>query len=157
MREKLKEDLKVAMKAGEREKFFVEHIEDCRRMGVEVLPPNVNEGEAAFKVACEGKIHFGLAAIKGVGLKAIDAIVAARAKGGAFSGLDDLFERFGPELALESGAPIELLRLQHALPSYYVHYYYQHDAEVAIQSVPGHRSRAEVVADLKGWLDGFVG
>ena len=51
--------------------------------------------------------------------------------------LDDLFERFGPELALESGAPIELLRLQHALPSYYVHYYYQHDAEVAQQSASG--------------------
>ena len=63
--------------------------------------------------------------------------------------LDDLFERFGPELELESGVPIDVLRLQHALPSYYVHYYYQHDAEVAQQSAPGYRSRADVVAELE--------
>jgi len=63
--------------------------------------------------------------------------------------LSDLFERFGPELELESGVPIDVLRLQHALPSYYVHYYYGHDAEVAQQSVPGHRSRADVVAELE--------
>ena len=63
--------------------------------------------------------------------------------------LSDLFERFGPELELESGVPIDVLRLQHVLPSYYVHYYYGHDAEVAQQSVPGHRSCAEVVAELE--------
>jgi 6-phospho-beta-glucosidase len=45
--------------------------------------------------------------------------------------------------------PIAALRLLEALPSYYVHYYYQHDAEVAMQSRSGHRSRAEVVADLE--------
>ncbi len=63
--------------------------------------------------------------------------------------LDDLFSRFGPELELESGVSIDVLRLQHALPSYYVHYYYQHDAEVTQQSAPGHRSRADVVAELE--------
>ena len=85
--------LSSEMDGAEREKYFVEHIEDCRRMGLEVLAPNINEGEASFKVAAEGKIHFGLAAIKGVGLRAVDAIVEARKAGGPFSGLDDLFER----------------------------------------------------------------
>jgi DNA polymerase-3 subunit alpha len=85
--------LSSEMDGAEREKYFVEHIEDSRKMGVEVLAPNINEGEAAFKVAAEGSIHFGLGAIKGVGFKAIDAIVAARAKGGPFTGLDDFFER----------------------------------------------------------------
>ena len=66
--------------------------------------------------------------------------------------LDDLFARFGPELELESGVPIDVLRLQHALPSYYVHYYYEHDAEVALQAAPGHRSRADVVAELEAKL-----
>ncbi len=66
--------------------------------------------------------------------------------------LDELFERFGPELELESGVPLDVLRLQHALPSYYVHYYYAHDAEVAQQSAPGHRSRADVVAELEAKL-----
>jgi DNA polymerase-3 subunit alpha len=52
-----------------------------------VLPPNINEGESGFRVAAEGSIHFGLGAIKGVGYKAIDAIVRARAEGGPFTSL----------------------------------------------------------------------
>ncbi|HEX8199728.1 MAG TPA: DNA polymerase III subunit alpha, partial [Isosphaeraceae bacterium] len=85
--------LSSEMDGAEREKYFVEHIDDCRRMGIEVLPPNINEGEAGFRVAAEGTIHFGLGAIKGVGTKAIDAIVRARAEGGPFTSLDDFFER----------------------------------------------------------------
>ena len=38
--------LSSEMDGAEREKYFVEHIDDCRRMGIEVLPPNINEGEA---------------------------------------------------------------------------------------------------------------
>ena len=88
--------------------------------------------------------------VEHVGLNHLTWIRSAHvgAEGGA-DRLDDLFERFGPELELESGIPIDLLRLQHALPSYYVHYYYQHDAEVAQQSAPDYRSRAEVVAELE--------
>ena len=85
--------LSSEMDGAEREKYFVQHIDDCRRMGIEVLSPNINEGEGAFKVASEGRIHFGLAAIKGVGVKAVEAIVEARKAGGPFGGLDDLFER----------------------------------------------------------------
>jgi DNA polymerase-3 subunit alpha len=81
------------MDGAEREKYFVEHIEDCKRMGIEVLSPDINQGEATFKVAAEGRITFSLAAIKGVGFKAVEAIVAARREGGLFQGLDDLFER----------------------------------------------------------------
>ena len=76
-------------------------------MGIEVIPPNLNEGEAEFKVAEEGKIHFGLAAIKGVGYKAIDAIVEARKNGVKFRGLDDLFERV--PLSVVSQACVEAL------------------------------------------------
>jgi len=47
---------------------------------------------------------------------------------------------------------IDVLRLQHALPSYYVHYYYGHDAEVAAQATAGYRSRADVVAELETTL-----
>lgn len=63
--------------------------------------------------------------------------------------LPELFERFGPELEVESGVPLEVLRLQQALPSYYVHYYYRHDDEVTEQSVTGYRTRADVVAELE--------
>ena len=94
-------------------------------------------------------------AVEHVGLNHLTWIRSARVGGGgdgAEDRLDDLFERFGPELELESGVPIDLLRLQHALPSYYVHYYYQHDAEVAQQAAPGYRSRADVVAELEAKL-----
>jgi DNA polymerase-3 subunit alpha len=85
--------LSSEMDGAERDKFFVEHIEDCRRMGIEVLPPNINLGQVDFRVATEGTIHFGLGAIKGVGFKAVEAIVKARESRGAFLSLDDFFER----------------------------------------------------------------
>jgi len=77
-------------------------------------------------------------AVEHVGLNHLTWIRSAHvgAPGEGPDRLDDLFERFGPEL-------------EHALPSYYVHYYYQHDAEVAQQSTPGYRSRADVVAELE--------
>jgi DNA polymerase-3 subunit alpha len=81
------------MDGQERDKFFIEHIEDCRRMGIEVLPPNVNEGQLTFQVASEGRIHFGLGAIKGVGFKAVEAIIKAREERGPYTSLDDFFER----------------------------------------------------------------
>ena len=88
--------------------------------------------------------------VEHVGLNHLTWIRSARVGGDLGEDrLDDLFGRFGPELELESGVPIDVLRLQHALPSYYVHYYYQHDAEVAQQSALGHRSRADVVAELE--------
>jgi 6-phospho-beta-glucosidase len=76
-------------------------------------------------------------------------IRSARVEGRPDDRLPDLFDRFAPELELESGVPVDALRLLGALPSYYVHYYYQHDAEVAQQSQPAHRSRADVVAELE--------
>ncbi|MGC1720814.1 MAG: DNA polymerase III subunit alpha, partial [Isosphaeraceae bacterium] len=85
--------LSSEMDGAERDKFFVEHIDDCRRMGIDVLPPNVNEGGVAFRVGKAGQIHFGLGAIKGVGVKAVEAIVKARQQTGPFKSLDDFFER----------------------------------------------------------------
>ena len=59
---------------------LVEHLEDCRRMNIEVVPPDVNRSEADFTVA-DGKILFGLCAIKGCGMAAMQALVAARSEG----------------------------------------------------------------------------
>ena len=74
---------------------LVEHLEDCRRMEVEVVPPSVNSCHADFTVA-DGKIHFGLSAIKGCGGPAADAIVAAREKDGPFQDIFDFCERVDP-------------------------------------------------------------
>src|SRR6185437_14121279 len=88
-------------------------------------------------------------AIEHVGLNHLTWIRSARVGATEEDRLDELFDRVGAELELESGVGIEVLRLQHALPSYYVHYYYGHDAEVAHQAGPGYRPRADVVAELE--------
>ena len=75
---------------------LVEHLEDCRRMGVEVVPPDVNRSDTDFAVV-EGRILFGLSAIKGCGGGAADAIVAARKKDGPFASLFDFCERVDPQ------------------------------------------------------------
>ena len=90
--------------------------------------------------------------IEHVGLNHLTWIRSARLRGESHDRLPELFDRFGPELGLESGVPVEALHLLAALPSYYVHYYYQHDAEVQLQSVPGYRPRADVVAELESTL-----
>jgi DNA polymerase III subunit alpha len=69
--------------------FFVSR---CEEMGIEVLPPDVNESGHDFKVA-GGNIRFGLDAVKNVGAAAVDAIVAAREEGGPFTSLWDFCER----------------------------------------------------------------
>ena len=85
--------LSSEMDGAEREKYFVDHIDDCRRMGIELRQPNLNEGMLSFSVGTDGAILFGLGAIKGVGTKAIDEVVKVRSKGGLFKSLHDLFER----------------------------------------------------------------
>ncbi len=75
---------------------LVEHLEDCQRMEIEVVPPDVNTSHADFTVAGE-KIHFGLSAIKACGTGASEAIVAAREKDGPFKSLFDLCERLDPQ------------------------------------------------------------
>jgi 6-phospho-beta-glucosidase len=71
---------------------------------------------------------------------------------GGVDRMPELLDRFGAELELESGVPRGLLQLLGALPSYYLHYYYCLDQEVAEQAVPGWRSRAEAVAELEAEL-----
>ncbi len=81
------------------------YVNACEELGVEVLPPDVNESQVDFAVV-EGKIRFGLNAVKNVGESACRAIVAARADGGAFTSIWDFTERVDPQLvnkrALES-------------------------------------------------------
>jgi DNA polymerase-3 subunit alpha len=77
---------------------MVEHIDDAKRFGVAVLPPNVNSSEALFSVA-DGKIVFGLTAIKGFGRGAADEIVRSRTEGGPFKDLFDFCDRLDPRVA----------------------------------------------------------
>ena len=67
-------------------------IEECRRMGLEVLPPDANESHVDF-AASSGAIRMGMAAVRNVGRGAVEAIVAAREEEGPFPTLFDLCER----------------------------------------------------------------
>jgi DNA polymerase III subunit alpha len=68
-------------------------IDECASMRLEVLPPDVNESVYAFKVAGAASIRFGLGAIKGAGLSAVEAIVAERSERGPYLSLSDLCRR----------------------------------------------------------------
>jgi DNA polymerase-3 subunit alpha len=81
------------------------YVNACREMGIEVLPPDVNSSQTDFAVV-EGKIRFGLNAVKNVGETAAERIVRAREEGGPFASIWDLTERVDPTVlnrrALES-------------------------------------------------------
>ena len=72
---------------------IVEYIEDCRHMGIEVIPPTINESYNDFTIADGNKICFGLGAIKNVGDKAIESILQARNAGGRFASILDVCKR----------------------------------------------------------------
>ena len=74
------------------------YIEECKKMGIKLLPPDINEGYAHFSVF-DGKIRFGLAAIKNVGKNVIKAVVADREKNGYYKSLTEFCNRLsGGEL-----------------------------------------------------------
>jgi DNA polymerase-3 subunit alpha len=73
---------------------LAQYIAEARSFGIEVLGPDVNESSVYFAPAREGKaIRFGLAAIKGVGEMAVEALLQARADGGKFKSLAEMCER----------------------------------------------------------------
>ena len=100
----------LSCELGETDKL-VEHVDDCRRMGIPILPPDINVGDVEFSVLGH-QLTFGLGAIKGVGEAAVAAIVAERAKNGPFKDLFALTERCDPkhvgkgvlELLVKAGA-----------------------------------------------------
>ena len=67
--------------------------DDCRKSGLKLLPPDVNESAYQFSVADDQSILYGLGAIKGVGRNAIDAVTAEREQNGAFEGIAEFCRR----------------------------------------------------------------
>jgi DNA polymerase-3 subunit alpha len=68
-------------------------MDECKRMGLSLLVPDVNESSRSFAVNKKGQIRFGLAAIKGVGEAAVDAIVEERLKNGEYKDIYDFVSR----------------------------------------------------------------
>ena len=68
-------------------------MEECKRMGLEVLGPDVNESYYKFAVNKDNAVRFGMGAIKGVGRSAVETIVENRKENGAFKSVFDLAKR----------------------------------------------------------------
>ncbi|MFC4261352.1 DNA polymerase III subunit alpha [Ferruginibacter yonginensis] len=82
----------VLNNAGSIEKitFF---MEECKRMGIKVLGPDINESQNGFAVNELGQIRFGFSGMKGVGENAIESIIEERNKNGKFTNIFDLVKR----------------------------------------------------------------
>ena len=75
-----------------------QYVMECRKMGIKVLPPDINESESSFSVK-NGFIRFGLFAVKNVGVNIVQNIIAERNKNGSFKSFVDFCERLeGKEL-----------------------------------------------------------
>ena len=73
-----------------------EYIDECKRLGIEILKPNINKSYTKFTVDNK-KIRFGMGSIKNVGVAAVDAIVAEREKNGPYESFTDFCERIQNE------------------------------------------------------------
>jgi DNA polymerase III subunit alpha len=71
-------------------------MDECRKMGIPVLGPDINESELNFTVNKKGEIRFGMSGIKGVGEKAVETLVEERLTKGAFSSIYDFARRVNP-------------------------------------------------------------
>ena len=69
------------------------YMDECRAMGIEVLGSNINESYKNFSATKDGRIRFGLAGIKGVGVSCVDAIVEERDKNGNYKDIFDFVQR----------------------------------------------------------------
>ena len=98
--------LSCGMESTER---ICEHVDDSRRQNIEVLPPDVNTSEVEFVVVGDD-ISFGMAAIKGVGEAALEAMVDERNENGPYKDIFDLTERVDPK-ALNKSALETLIKV----------------------------------------------
>ena len=80
--------------SGQQDKVGVA-VADCNRLGIKVLPPDINSSEANFSIERNGKsaIRFGLADIKNVGVNAVMPVLTARRAGGPFKSIEDFCRR----------------------------------------------------------------
>ncbi|RLD63682.1 MAG: DNA polymerase III subunit alpha, partial [Bacteroidetes bacterium] len=92
------------------------YMDECKRMGLEVLPPDVNESYFKFTVNKKGNIRFGLGAVKGVGKSAVKNIVNERNNEGEFSSIFNFAERV--DLHCVSKKTLEALVFSGALDSF---------------------------------------
>ncbi|MCC8127972.1 MAG: DNA polymerase III subunit alpha [Clostridiales bacterium] len=104
-----------------------EYILTCRQMGIEILPPDINEGESGFSVSGNA-IRYGLSAIKSVGRSVVETIIEERERGGLYVTMDDFVERM-------TGREVNRRTLENFVKS------------GAMDSLPGNRRQKLAIAD----------
>src|SRR5690606_489610 len=104
--------LSCGMESSDR---ITEHVDDARRMGLKVVPPDINRSQVEFGITGDD-ITFGLGAIKGVGEQMLQAIVTERETNGPFRDIFDLTERVDPKVL--NRAALEILIKAGALDSF---------------------------------------
>jgi DNA polymerase-3 subunit alpha len=73
-------------------------IDECRRLGITVVPPDVNHSQAKFRPLAEDKIAFGMAAIKNVGIGAIESIIKGREEAGQYKNIYQMLQQIDMRL-----------------------------------------------------------
>lgn len=91
-------------------------MDECRRMGVPVLGPDINESRFKFAVNAKGEVRFGLGAVKGVGEGAVEAIVNEREANGPYNSIFDLCKRI--DLRAANKRALESLAVAGAFDSF---------------------------------------
>ncbi len=152
---------------------IVDYINEAMRMGINILPPDINDSFAKFTPIGKNSIRFGLSAIKNVGTGAIESIIQARNKGGAFKSLYDFCERV--DLRLVNRKVIESLIKCGAFDSFGLHrsqlmVMLEHALEVAsgiqkdrlskqlsffdaLEDVGGFKKSFQEIPNIKEWLE----
>ena len=95
---------------------IVRYVDECRRMRIKILPPDVNRSSLTFDVPAPMTVGFGLAAIKGVGAQALEPLITERQRGGKYSSLTDLARRV--QLTKVGKKTLELLAQAGALDGF---------------------------------------
>ncbi|MFC1967210.1 DNA polymerase III subunit alpha [Chloroflexota bacterium] len=87
----------LLVKHGDQMEKVTNAVAECRRLGIDVLPPDINRSQVSFSIEKDGEekpaIRFGLATIKNVGPGAVEPIIAERDQGGEFKSMEDLARR----------------------------------------------------------------
>ncbi|AFJ90766.1 DNA polymerase III subunit alpha [Blattabacterium sp. (Blaberus giganteus)] len=94
-------------------------IEECKRMNISVIGPDINQSDSFFKVTDSNRIRFGLAGIKGVGKNAVKIILKDREKNGPYTSIFNLVKRM--DLRVVNKKTLESLILSGSLDSFHIY------------------------------------
>ena len=113
-------------------------MSECKTMKIACLGPDVNQSQAKFSVDSHGNVRFGLAAIKGLGEGAVEAIISERKRGGLYTSIYDFVQRVNLNAVKRSG--LECMALSGAFDSF--------APDITREQIVGKTARGEAFSDV---------